>query len=411
MSMTLYGLIAEFVFSAARPLLDRKYSEGNDDRYGYFKRELPKGALWVHAVSVGEVQSAYPFVRALKAGAPSLDVLLSTITQTGHAMAGQLMGDLVERIYYPWDAPSILKRALDALQPKAYVTMETEIWPEMLRQLERRKIPAFLVNGRLSESSFERYARFRKFWGRVIRRYSLLMVKSEVEKERFIELGALPERVRVTGDCKVDALIARRQAADLSDLAPLFRGDRPAILAGSTHEGEEEVVFEAFAKLRKKYPSLRLVVAPRHPERAPEVAALADESAFGEVALMSEAGPDWNVLVIDRIGVLFSLYGCIKAAFLGGSLVPRGGQNIMEPAIWGIPFCQGPDFRDFLEATQALSEVGVGQIVHDASEMVHFFDDVLSSNVASECYDKCRRFFATHGGASERSWKLIQNLL
>ncbi len=409
--MSFYGCVSEILFSAAKPFLTRKYDEGNDQRFGYYGAELPKNALWIHAVSVGEVQSAYPFVKEIKTQAPEVPLLLSTITKTGKAMSQQLMGERVNRIYYPWDAPSILNRALDALSPRAYVTIETEIWPEMLLQLQRRGIPSFLVNGRLSESSFKKYCRFRSFWGRVIGRYTIIMVRSEIERQRFIELGVSPEKVKVTGDCKVDALIERKNSVDLSPLAPYFSGDDPVILAGSTHEGEDGVVFEAYAALLKKFPTLRLVLVPRHPERAPHLLEQARLAGFSGVALMTEKNYGWKVLIVDKIGVLFPIYGYVKAAFLGGSLVPKGGQNIMEPAIWGIPFCQGPDFRDFTEATDGLTRVGVCRIVHNAAEMAQFFEEKLFATDRAATARACRKYLAPLAGASERTWNLIQNCL
>ncbi len=408
--MSLYGVLSEIAFRAARPFLCRKYDEGNDQRYGRYPPDTPRGSLWVHAVSVGEVQSAYPFVKRVKETWPDLPVLLSTITETGKAMAAQLMGPLARQIYYPWDAPSVVGRALDSLRPKAYVTIETEIWPEMLDRLQKTGVPAFLVNARLSRTSYEKYARFRRFWGPVIRRYALVLTRSEVERERFIRLGADPARVVATGDCKVDALVERKRTADVQGARRLLSGGGPAILAGSTHEGEETVVLDAYRTLRARFDGLRLVVAPRHPERSGEVA---DEArALGlDVCLMSAPRAGWNVMVVDRIGVLFPLYGCVDAAFLGGSLTPRGGQNIMEPAIWGVPFCQGPDYRDFAAATDELVSAGVCAIVRDAGEMSRFFESVLREDDRSRVQAASRRFFAKAGGASARNLELIRDVI
>ena len=406
--MSLYGCFSELLFNAARPFLNRKYDEGNEQRYGVYPQDLPKGALWIHAVSVGEVQSAYPLVKEIKKQDPGLPILLSTITKTGKAMSEQLMRDSVTRIYYPWDAPSVLNRALDTLRPKAYVTMETEIWPEMLRQLQKRGIPAFLVNGRLSESSFAKYNRFHSFWSQVIRRYRVIMARSEAERARFVALGADPCCVRVTGDCKVDALIERRNAADLARLSVYFQSDAPVILAGSTHEGEETVVFKAYRALLEKHPRLRLVVVPRHPERSETLLREAQERQLPNPVLMSKAGEGWQVLIVDRIGLLFSIYGCVKAAFLGGSIAPKGGQNIMEPALWGIPFCQGPDYRDFTEATEGLLAAGLCKIVHDDREMAQFFEDILASGYDERYKAGSRTFFDRLGGASRRSWEIMR---
>ena len=404
--MSLYGLLSGAAFFAARPFLCRKYDEGNEQRYGDYPATLPKGAVWIHAVSVGEVQSAYPFVKEIKSRSPELPILLSTITKTGKMMSEQLMGDMVHRIYYPWDAPYILKKALSALEPCVYITFETEIWPEMLLQLQKRGIPSFLVNARLSESSLKKYCRLKRFWRKVIRRYSMIMARTEDDAQRFIRLGADPDAVKVTGDCKVDALIERKSMTYTGAVAHLFDAS-PSILAGSTHEGEDEIVFDAYKRLLEKYPSLRLVIAPRHPERADSLLDMARSAGIAGAELLSAASERWKVLIIDKIGVLFMLYAHVKAAFIGGSLVPRGGQNIMEPAIWGVPFCQGTDYRDFAVATDVLVSAGLCTIVHDAAEMATFFDGVLRSDKDHKAMSGS--FFKVLGGAARRDWEIISS--
>ncbi len=407
----IYGCASEILFSAAKPFLTGKYDEGNDQRFGYGLAELPKNALWIHAVSVGEVQSAYPFVKEIKTQAPEMPILLSTITKTGRAMSTQLMGETVDRIYYPWDSPSIINRALDTLTPRAYVTIETEIWPEMLFQLQRRRIPSFLVNGRLSEASFKKYRPFRSFWGPVIGRYTLVFVRSDIERQRFIDLGVSPEKIKVAGDCKVDALIQRKNTLDSSSLAPYFRGQAPVILAGSTHQGEDSIVLQAYAALLKKFPTLRLVLVPRHPERAKTLAQQAKNLRFAGVALMTEKNYAWKLMIVDQIGQLLPLYSRAKAAFIGGSLVPKGGQNIIEPAIWGTPFCQGPYFSDFDQATKDLQKIGACRIVRNAGEMAQFFEEKILSPDQTPLHQACTNYIATHSGASARTWDHIKKIL
>lgn len=411
--MSLYGCFSELLFAAARPFLNKKYDEGNDQRYGYYQDAVPENPIWIHAVSVGEVQSAYPFVKTVKEQVPSRSILLSTVTKTGKLMSEQLMGNTVTHIYYPWDAPSILSRALHTLRPSLYIAVETEIWPEMLLQLKKRNIPAFLLNGRLSESSFIKFNRFRSFWKNVVRRYTLILTRSEEERQRFIKLGAVPEQVRVTGDCKVDALIERRRSADLSNLAPFFSAKRPVILAGSTHSGEETIVFQAYKILKEQLSDLQLVVVPRHPERAASVWQEAQKLGLERVILMSAAvdKSSWDVMIVDKIGVLFPAYGYVKAAFLGGSLVPKGGQNIMEPAIWGIPCCQGPDYHDFTKATEELKAAGLCSIVHSAADIAGFFTGILKSDNTEKYQKSSERFFLSMSGASKRSWNLISDCL
>ena len=338
--MSVYGCFSEVVFRLARPFLNRKYDEGNDQRYGFYPKDLPEKPLWVHAVSVGEVQSAYPFIKGVASEKPDLPVLVSTITKTGKGMASQLIGPLARQIYYPWDAPSVLRRALSSIRPRAYVTIETEIWPEMLNQLYKHGIPAFLVNARLSQSSYEKYERFHRFWQRVIRKYALIMARSEVERERFIALGAEPDKVKVTGDCKVDALIERKNTADLTEVRKYLSDDDPVILAGSTHEGEETFVLKAFGSLLKKHPALRLVIVPRHPERSQAILEEAKALNFGKAVLMSSPDEHGNVMIVDRIGVLFPLYGCVKAAFLGGSIA-----RAADRTSWSRQFGASPSVR------------------------------------------------------------------
>ncbi len=396
-----------------RPVLDRKYTDNDRERYGYFPDGLPKGSLWIHAVSVGEVQSAYPFVRAVCSSSFRGSLLLSTITQTGRAMADQLLRDFRDRvssIYYPWDAPSVVNRALTALQPRCYVNMETEIWPEMVCQLRRRGIPLFLVNGRLSETSFQKYRRLKGFWKKVINQYTMLLVRNCDDSRRFAALGVDPRKIHVTGDCKVDALMERRDAADeqVRELRKQL-GAGPMILAGSTHEGEETIVLQAYQRVSKFYPEVRLLLVPRHPERAPGL--LDQAAAVAPSCLMSHIVPDWKILLVDRIGVLFPLYGLVESAFIGGSLVPKGGQNIMEPAIWGIPFCQGSDFRDFQEPTRFLQEKGLCTIVEDGSQMADFFLASLRPG-ARDCFvNTGKKLLASGAGASKRSWALIDQFV
>ncbi len=407
----IYGCFSEIFFTAAKPFLIRKYGADSEQRFGHYSPELPKNALWIHAVSVGEVQTAYPLVREIKTRDPDVPILLSTITKTGNNMASQLMGHLAHPIYYPWDAPSIINRALDTLMPRAYVTVETEIWPEILLQLSRRGIPAFLAGARLSDTSFKKYYAMRSFWRPVIRRYTLVLTRSEIDRQRFIRLGCDPQKVKVTGDCKIDALIQRKKRAHLAPLAPYFSGQDPVILAGSTHEGEDRIVFEAYAALLKKFPSLRLILAPRHPERAHTLAQQARNLGFTHVALMTAPHSAWKILIVDKIGVLFPLYGCVKAAFIGGSLVPKGGQNIMEPAIWGTPFCQGPDHRDFAEATNHLMRDPSCRIIHDAAEMARYFEEILTTPDHSHYTQTCQKYITAHSGAAVRTWNLIKNCL
>lgn len=392
---------------------------------------------------MGEAQSAWPLLHALRSAGHEIEavsvpteernrfpVLLSTTTTTGKEMAFRLADGLFERhIYYPWDIPRIVNRALDAIRPRGYAVMETEIWPNMLFSLARRGVPAFLVNGRFSERTARTMRKHPSFWRMVYDCFTLLLVRSETDKETLLSLGVPAERVRITGDCKVDALLLRRRNARLGPLEALFgvrrgnspHGDattpserQPLFLAGSTHEGEEEMVLDAFKSVRRSFPSARLVIAPRHPERAGGVRALASEVAPS--ALLSEVEntkvfPRPDIVVVDRIGVLFDLYGVVDAAFIGGSLVDKGGQNILEPAAFGTPLSHGPYMRDFVEAAKDLGSLSIATPVGDASEIAAHWESSMKPERRAAVRESAERYFRSSGGAARLSADEINGVI
>lgn len=407
MSSPLYALAVSAAYMAAFPYLARRYAEGLDERRGFYgaekKKNLPEHPLWVHAVSVGEAQTATPLLSALAdRGHPPEGVLLSTTTPTGREMAARLAKGLYrEHIYYPWDTPWIVKRALDTLRPKAFVVLETEVWPNMLFTLARRKIPAFLVNARFSDRTTANIHRFSFFWRDVYDQFTLLLVRSEFDREVMLRLGVEEKKISVIGDCKVDALLLRRKGTDLTWARELRGEKHPLFLAGSTHAGEDEIVLDAFRRVRSTFPSARLILVPRHPERAEECRKLA--VPFGRAALLSEEQEEWDILVADRIGVLFDLYGAADSAFIGGSLVDRGGQNIMEPAAFGIPLCHGPFMRDFTQAARELRDRGAAFQVENAEELADFWRLSLDPEMRQKAAAGAEGYFEAFGGAAAAS--------
>ncbi len=361
-------------------------------------------------MSVGEAQSAWPLLSELRGlGGGDLPVLLSSTTKTGREMAGRLAAGLFDRqIYYPWDIPRVVARALDAVRPAGYATMETEIWPNMLFALARRGIPAFLVNGRISERSARTALRAPAFWRMVYDCFTLLLVRSEADRDVLLSLGVSGSKVRVTGDCKVDALLMRRRSTDVASARELLFGPgtvpdgSPLFIAGSTHEGEEEAALDAFRMVRSSRPGARLVLAPRHPDRAARVFEAA--SAVAPSALLSSPPPRTReIIVVDRIGVLFDLYSLADAAFIGGSLVDRGGQNIMEPAAFGVPLCHGPFMRDFTEAARGLGERGVATVVGGAEDIAVHWEASLRPGARERTREGAADYFRSVGGAARLS--------
>jgi len=360
------------------------------------------------------VQSSWPVLDRLSAAGE--EVVISTTTATGRETAFKLAGGLFKRhIYYPWDVPRIVRRALDAVRPRAFLTVETEIWPSMLGELRRRNIPAFLVNGRFSEKTACQARRRPAFWREIYGLFTLLLVRSCEDMKFLTDLGIHDEKIKVTGDCKIDGLLMRKETADLSMARAIVGGTGPVFLAGSTHRGEEKVALEAFRLAKQSLPDARLILAPRHPERAGEV--LASASAMGRAAILSqvesgsEEGGRWEILVIDRIGVLFDLYGVCDAAFIGGSLVDKGGQNIMEPAAFGLPFCHGPFMRDFAQAAKELGERGAASQVQNAEEMSIHWIDSLNPPERQKVRAASEEYFGHTAGAARKTVDEILSII
>ena len=408
--MAVYRLgISAFFGAGGLRWLRGKYRVGLDERMGRLEG-VPEGSVWVHAVSVGEVQSASALVRAMKrdASLPAPPCLLSTVTPTGREMAERLIGTAAERmIYSPWDTPRYVRSALDAARPRAWVAMETERWPEMLSELKARGIPAFLANGRLSEKSFRKLRTQASFWRGVLSCFERILVRFDEDREHFLALGVPEESLVVTGDCKVDALMDRKAEADGAQWNHLRRGDAPLFVAGSTHPGEDDIVIAAFREARRRHPGARLVIVPRHPERALFVVAAALPYPELQADRLSHLPEDWDVAVVDRIGALFGLYAAADAAFVGGSLVPKGGQNPLEPALLEIPTTHGPDMTDFPD-TVRMDRMGAARCVHSARELVDAWELALSPSERERVRRACREYFETLGGAAERTWAVIK---
>jgi 3-deoxy-D-manno-octulosonic-acid transferase len=413
LSLQLYRGAAALGFALASPWLERKYAGvGLKERRGIYDPSLmsqlrERGRpLWVHAVSVGEVQSAAPFLRRAKVALEKRPVILSTITPTGREMAGRLLQDVPDRVIsYPWDSPVVLNRALNALRPKVYVTVETEIWPGMLWEMSRRSVPAFMVNGRFSDKTYLSMRRFRSFWRDVLSCYTGMMVRSRSDMEKLIDLGVEEEKIEITGDCKADALMERKAGLDKDEILATLGGGGPIVLAGSTHTGEDEIVMKAFRKVLNRYPDARLVIVPRHPERSRRIARSA--SNLGPVSLYSRIEPGWRTLVVDAIGVLFGLYSVADCAFVGGSIAPRGGQNIMEAALFGVPFCQGPHYEDFVEATDSMVKMGICTMISDEDTMATAFLRDLDGRRREKVEADCRTYFQGLESAADRSWEIV----
>jgi 3-deoxy-D-manno-octulosonic-acid transferase len=380
------------------------------ERFGFYPSPQPsprggEGVIWLHAVSVGETRAAQPLVNALKVRYPGHRILLTHMTPTGRQASEELFGDGVHRVYLPYDYPCAVRRFLAHFRPAVGVIMETEIWPNLVAACKAQGIPLLLANARLSEKSARRYARFPNLTRSALRDLAGIAAQTEQDAARLAALGA-PE-VAVLGNVKFDILPPPEQLAFGEELRRRI-GLRPVLLAASTREGEEALLFDALAK-RLPGEAL-LVVVPRHPQRFDEVAALAVNAGFA-VQRRSEDAPvaaRTQVLVGDSMGEMFAYYAAADVAFIGGSLLDFGSQNLIEAAACGTPILIGPSTRNFAEAAREAVACGAAQAIRDVDDLVARVTALLADEQAQlQMGAAGRAFAARHRGATARTLELI----
>ena len=347
------------------------YAKRIGERFSYGMPSLRPGGIWVHAVSVGESIAAAPMIRALLQRYPQLPITVTCMTPTGSERIQALFASepRIQHCYLPYDLPCAAARFLDHAKPKLAVIMETELWPNHIHQCAKRGIPVALANGRLSERSARGYGRFSKLTAPMLAEMSFFAVQTEAEAQRFRDLGARPQTVEVTGSIKFDLTIDPQLLQRAHELRGQWQAlERPVWIAASTHEGEDEVVLDAHRRLLANYPNALLILVPRHPERFNSVFELCQREGFATVRRSTGANVEANTAVLlgDTMGELLFLYALADSAFVGGSLVPNGGHNLLEPAALAKPVISGPHLFNFLDIAAQLREAGALAEVDDA---------------------------------------------
>lgn len=316
-------------------------------RVGFVPR-FDRPVIWVHAVSVGETIAAAPLVKALLQRNPETPILMTAMTQTGLTRARAMFGDQVHYAYSPYDTPGAVKRFVSRINPCALVIMETELWPNMISLTHRRGVPLFLINARLSERSAKGYERVASLVTPLLNDITWIAAQAEEDAGRFLRIGALPETVSVTGSIKFDVDITEELRTAARALRSQYGPARPVWIAASTHRGEDELVLAGHRKILEAFPDCLLVIVPRHPERFDTVAGLVQNEGLSLARRsFGESPAEVQVYLGDTMGELLMLYGASDVAFVGGSLIERGGHNPLEPAAWGVPVLTGPHVFNF----------------------------------------------------------------
>lgn len=356
---------------AWRGLRAPEYWQRWPERFGFIEPPLGKQVIWVHAVSVGEVQAAEPLVRALLENYPAYSLLVTTVTPTGSARVTALFGDEVAHVYAPYDLPGTVRRFFLRVRPQLAIVMETELWPNLFHACRDRRVPLLLVNARLSAKSMAAYLRVKRLVARTLGNITGIAAQGEADAQRFERLGAQHDRITVSGNLKFEQRIPQ----SLLERAEVLRRDwgtgRPVWVAASTHEGEDELLLDVFSQLRKQFADCLLVLVPRHPERFESVAELCRQRGLN-IVLRSEMRPcdaATRVFVGDSMGELPLFLAAADVAFVGGSLVPHGGHNLLEPAGLGIPVVTGPHVFNFAEICELLQQAGACEKVGNTAEL------------------------------------------
>jgi 3-deoxy-D-manno-octulosonic-acid transferase len=418
-----FGLILSSPFFALKILTTPRYRMGVSQRLGIsyksvFKKVGNEKPLWIHAASVGEVLGSLPIIEGIRQANPELSILLSTMTAPGNDMAKERAPDVNAITFFPLDHPWAVRRTISLVNPRAFLMAETEIWPNFLMELGRRRIPVMLFNGRISTRSLQWYKRFRFFLNSPLTAISAFCMQSNADAQRIIEMGANPERVTVSGNIKFDQAppeITQGEKEALLQTLGIHAG-QPILIAGSTHRGEEEFMLEVLRSLSPEYPDLVLILAPRHLERVREVEILLKRGKISwsrKTQLQRKGeGRGPRVILLDTLGELSTFYSIGTLIFVGGSLVRVGGHNILEPLFFKKPVLFGPFMDHFREISDEVLRRGAGFQIREVDQMVIHVKTLLKNPSLRSNMGKCGlEIIWENRGATRKTLETISRFL
>ena len=399
---------------AWKALWNPEYRGRLGQRLGYVEPLPPGGSLWLHAVSVGEVQAAAALVQALRGRFPDVPVVVTTVTPTGAQRARTLFGDSVRHCYLPYDLPGSVRRFLARVDPRVAIILETEIWPTLYHALGRRGVPLVLASARVSTRSVDRYRRMASLFRDTLSHGILIGAQTAADAERFRAIGAAADRVRVTGNVKFDMEIPPASVAAGREFRERHAPGRPVWIAGSTHEGEEDAVLAAHDRVRERHPDALLVLVPRHPQRFDSVRALLRRRgvAFAQRSAGEVPGVPHAVFLVDTLGELQMFYAAADVAFVAGSLVPVGGHSLLEPAVLGLPMLSGPHTQNAQDVAALFEQRGALRIVRSPEELAQRVGQWFDAPDAARADGALgRQAVAQSRGAVDRLVAMVEPLL
>jgi 3-deoxy-D-manno-octulosonic-acid transferase len=416
MMFHLYNFLSAIVVLLYSPLI--LFKKGPEDKPTFIRERFglaryDKTDIWIHAVSVGEVIACLPFLKALKKEFPDKKITLSTTTYTGQGIARKNFPEADRIMYVPVDTGLCAGRVVRVMRPELFITVETELWPVLTNALKKTGCKIIVLNGRISEKSFKGYKKIGLFMKEMLSYIDYLYMQSDGDADRIKLLGAVKEKVGVMGNFKFDISLDKE-----SPLKWLEHIEGKIFLAASTHEGEDEIILDAFASIKKKYEKVRLIIAPRHPERFNNVAEMIDKRGLkylrksnipDELRTMDDEFPD--VILLDTIGELSRAFSNVSIAFIGGSLVPVGGHNILEPAYWSRPIIFGPHMNNFPISKEFLKKSAAIQI-NNAEDISDTVTDILLNNDKALALGRnAKAIVEKNTGAVNKAVELVRSLI